>query len=225
VNTQTMSLAKALGLKPLDRVLVASKHALREANAFHQLGYRKAVELPYWFYQGVREDGMLRLMAPNGYVDYVDPLEVQDLIPGEPIKVMAIPREFFLARLKLPLAERVAAPGDEWYREGSIMHAQRDRWGGFAYRIWFDDERFNGEHSDTFTPTLKDGEERRVKPLTRRHRMPVAWRGSGPSSAEHGVANAATKVERVVGSFIQAALIGDNRKVAALLDVSINHKA
>lgn len=219
-----MTLAKALGLNPLDRVLVASKHALREANAFLQLGYRKDIELPYWFYQGVREDGMLRLMAPNGYVDYVDPLEVQDLIPGEPVKVTAMPRELYLARVKLPLAARQSAPGDEWYREGSVMHASRDRWGGFAYTIWFDDDQFNGDHSKTFTPPLKDGEARRIKPLTRRQRMPVAWQGAGSRSADHGVVNAATKVERVVGSFIQAALIGDNRKVASLLDMNINRK-
>lgn len=96
-------LANALGLKPLDRVQVASKQILREA----RLGVFKPVPAPFWFFQYVRpDDGMLCVRSPSGYADYVEPLDVYDMREGNALLVQAMPKQEFWAIRQIRLKEQ-----------------------------------------------------------------------------------------------------------------------
>lgn len=63
-TTSTLSLAKALGLRPLDRVQINSKHEISEARAFSR--YQDAhSELPFFYFQRVVGD-KLEVRSPGG---------------------------------------------------------------------------------------------------------------------------------------------------------------
>lgn len=195
-------LANALGLKPLDRVQVASKQVLREA----RLGVFKPVPAPFWFFQYVRpEDGMLCVRSPSGYADYVDPLDVYDMREGNALLVQAMPKQEFCRWLSRPLAERINGSADaSYYRPAHVMWAQRDKWGNAEAVVRFLDEAFNGgDRWTTYFAPLQQEDRERVRKLATRVNMPVVSRQSAASwSADSGLKVAEQRARTAARRFI-----------------------
>lgn len=217
-----LSLGQALGLHPLDRVLVNTQRTLREARTPHPSRQDLPLELPYWFFQFVRDDGLLCLRSPGGYADYVSPLDICDVIRSEPVKVRAMPLAIWLQRQRLPPQERPNAPGDQCYASASVLYASKDRWGHCAYYVLFDNPHWNSPNDGrTRWAPIHDDDRREVERRTRRTLMPVVapvghlanW------SADQGVARAEAKTAQTAQRFVRAALSGDTaqaQKLAAL---------
>lgn len=194
-------LANVLGLKPLDRVQVASKGVLRDA----RLGDRKPVPPPFWFFQFATVEGLLCVRSPSGYAAYVDPLDVYDKREGTALLVQAMPKQEFCRWLGRPLAERTSRPADaSYYRPAHVMWAQRDKWGNAETVVRFLDEAFNGGDGWTtyFAPLQQDDRER-VRKLATRVNMPVVSRQSAASwSADTGLKVADQRARTAARRFI-----------------------
>lgn len=195
-------LANALGLKPLDRVQVASKHVLREA----RLGVLKPAPPPFWFFQYIRpDDGMLCVRSPSGYVDHVDPLDIYDMREGNALVVQAMPKQEFCRWLGRPLHERNGTPADaSFYRPAHVMWAQRAKWGNAEAVVRFLDDTLNAGDSWTkyFAPLCQEDRERVRKHATRVN-MPIVSRQSAPSwSADTGLKAAEQRAQTTARRFI-----------------------
>ncbi len=60
-----IKLCNVLGLRPLDRVQINDKHEIQEMRMAPQLGYGNC-DLPFLYFQRVREDGRLEVRSPGG---------------------------------------------------------------------------------------------------------------------------------------------------------------
>lgn len=195
-----------LNLKPLTLVEVASRTVMREAFLNPSSG---RFECPYWFFQHLDADGTLVVAGPGGHEAKLSAIDVMNLIPRGPVKVMAMPLATFMQRLSLdPVVLHKTLTAD-CYEPASVMAARRERRGDFSYTVWFDRAELNT--STTFTAPLMDGEARRIKPLTRRANMPVRNMTS-PSS--WSADNAAALIGRV-----------HSRKATAFFDAALRHNA
>jgi hypothetical protein len=203
-------LNKLFKLPPLTMVEIADRSTLREAFIEPRKGL---FECPYWFFQRVHADGRLVVASPGGGLENVDAIDVMNIIPTEPIRVMAMPSQIFIKRLGLSHQERYDTRGPECFRPAYVMAAQRDRFGGFDYNVWFEAHEFNV--SSTYTAPLLDGERERLKPLTTRRNMPVR---NLSTSANWSSDTKAQGIERThakkAKSFVAAAMQGKSRMVA-----------
>lgn len=163
-----------LSLTPLTLIEVASKRVIREASQWSQM-YEVPKELPYWFFQGMHSEGEMLIASPSGHGERISALDVMNVIPTAPIRTLAIPPSRFkeLGRQK---------PGSlELYAPASVLCAIRTRY-GFEYQVLFDDEALRT--SSSWLAPLAPGERERLKPLTRRTRMPVSSMSSASWSAD-----------------------------------------
>lgn len=171
-----------MGIKPLSLLEVASTRVIREATQWSRM-HGGAAEQPYWFFQGLRHDGLLMIASPGGHSEAIEALDVMNVIPMEPIRVLAMPpRRFALARTLKPGSPELYAPA-------CVLNAVRTRY-DFEYRVLFDDDSLN--ESSSWLAPLAAGERARLAPLTRRTRMPVSSMSSANWSAD-GYPN---KIER-----------------------------
>lgn len=171
-----------MGIKPLSLLEVASKRVIREATQWSRM-HGGPAEQPYWFFQGLRADGMLKIASPGGHAEVIEALDVMNVIPMEPIRVMAMPPSRFAK------ARTLQRGAPELYAPASVLNAVRTRY-DFEYRVLFDDDSLN--ESSSWLAPLAAGERARLAPLTRRTRMPV----SGASSANWSADGEANKIER-----------------------------
>lgn len=163
-----------LNLTPLTLIEVASKRVIREASQWSRM-YEVPKELPYWFFQGMHSEGEMLIASPSGHGERISALDVMNVIPTAPIRTLAVPPSRFneLGRHK---------PGSpEPYAPASVLCAIRTRY-GFEYQVLFDDEGLRT--SSTWLAPLAPGERERLKPLTRRTRMPVSSMSSANWSAD-----------------------------------------
>jgi hypothetical protein len=216
--TRALTLSSALGLRPLDRVMIVSQAALREVALFGQQNGRR-IEPPFWYFQYVDEDGHLVLRAPGGSVTAVSAHDVCDVIAGEPVKVLAMPLATWRERTRLPIAERQSEPAPACYASASVLYARRDRWGNHDYLVRFDDPSLNSSGDGTTrTAPLSDEDHHSLQARTRRTLMPVtSWPSRGTNwSADHGVLRAQAIVRADAAAFVRSALSGDRSRVELL---------
>ncbi len=201
------TLGHCLGLKPLDRLQIANRREVAEMRAFSQ-PRGKPQDLPFLFFQRVLPDGMLEVRSTSGYVTRVDPLEVCDIIPGVPVCVRAMPRSVFLARLKLPLAERGAPAPNDSYHSASVRYVMKDRWGRIdQVFVTFDDDTLNRDAESFATPvTARDREH--LNATATRSTMPVMGPGTSAASADKGLAHEKELHSEAAQALVACALAG-----------------
>ena len=217
-----LSLAKALGLRPLDRVQVNSKAAIEDTRLQIPVGRSAPWDLPYYFFQRVAGDDQLELRSPGGCPCNVSPLDVSDVIPGTPISVRAMPRSVFLERLKLRPANRTP-PGDECYAKAYVLHALKNRWGQVDVAVAFEDDGLNSDGS--FMAPVHPDERAALAQLATRSIMPVMTaRGGASYSADRGTAQAQHADARVTANFIRASLKGSTDEARLLLEAGARRK-
>ncbi|CAN5329915.1 hypothetical protein BH10PSE16_BH10PSE16_28560 [soil metagenome] len=205
-------LASILGLRPLDRVLINSRHEIGEARAFSKFA-DQPFELPWFYFQRVIGQ-QFEVRSPGGYATLISPLDVCDVLPGTPIAVKAITPAAFVARLSLSPAERNAGAGPPDFAEAHVLFAEKDKWGRATFCVWFTDERHNGKHP--WRATLPGADAGQCARLARRTVMPVISRSGASHSADHGTAQAAALDARVATLFIGSALRGDASSASRL---------
>lgn len=213
------SLASTLGLRPLDRVLINSSHEIREARAFSRF-MDKPQDLPWFYFQRVVGQ-QLEVRSPGGYATLISPLDVCDVLPGQPLTVQAITPAAFLARITLSPTERNAGAGQNDFAEANVLFAEKDKWGRPTFNVWFTDRQLNGKNP--WRATLQDVDARQCARLARRTVMPVMSRSGASHSANHGTAQATALDARVATLFIRSALRGDSDNVSKLACAGMRH--
>lgn len=215
----TRELGFALGLRPLYRVQVLSRAALYELRNDHYRGHNSR-ELPFLFFQRVLDDGKLLLRSPGGATVEILPWEACNVIPAQPIEVMAVPQGAFHA-----WSEWRRKPGTDMhaphFKPGYLTHVMKDRWGRLDLAwVAFHDKAVN--ESWSFASPLSTEDHARVSDLMNRRRMPVLGPGASNASADHGVDQQVGKVHHAMRHFFQAALAGQEEKVSALASYDVN---
>ena len=213
-STPSSLLGFTLGFKPLDRLQINSKSEVREM----MIGSRdrnSLFDLPFLYFQCARPDGMLEVCSPGGYITAISPLDVCDVITGKPLIVRAMPEKTYLARLRLPLAERQARPGPECYAEAYVLRVSKDKWNRVDQTfVWFLDPALNGERPKV--APIHDEDRQIVTDHARRTNMPVMSLAKSNHSADQGVAQEQALASHVAACFIKASRRG-NRAAAEVL--------
>jgi hypothetical protein len=209
-----MSLSSALGLRPLDRVQLADRRRLAELSLDRRKSGDGAV-LPFLFFQRVKADGMLELRSPGGSVVDADPLEVCDVMAGEPITLLAMPRCVH-ARLALLSKQRAEVAGLDSYRPAMVRYVIKDRWHRVdRVFVTFEDDALNiGAHG--FAAPVNRDDVARLARLATRANMPVMGRGSANASADKGVERAQSVNRAAAAAVLQRALARDDAAVREL---------
>jgi hypothetical protein len=213
----TMSLAKALGLRPLDRVQISSKYEIGQARAFARF-HDIQTDLPYFFFQRVVGD-RLEVRSPGGYVALVSPHDVCDVLPGKPVRVMSVTRDAFLQSLKQARTGSKAVFADDDYAPADVLYACKSKWGSVEAHVWFDDETLNDKAP--WMAILRSDEAKTVATMARRTVMPVMSRNGGNHSADHGVSQADAYNRRVVKLFMQQSMSDQHENASFLASAGI----
>lgn len=182
------SMGSMLNIQPLTLLEVASQRTICEAAQWSRM-HGASMEQPYWFFQYV-QDGMLVISTPGGHAECVDPLEVSNIIPAEPVRVMAMPPCRWGDWSKRTRATSTQDALAELVAPASVIAALRDRWGRFEYRVRFDEPALNT--SSSWLAPMLQSERDRLKPITKRTRMPVV----SQSSASWSVTGQPKTIER-----------------------------
>ncbi len=218
--TQTkkpLPLALALGLRPLDRVQISSKHEIAECRAFAR--YNDAnQDLPFFYFQRVIGD-QIEVRSPGGYAALISPHDICDVIPGTAIEVQAMPCDIFSQRLHLSPLARNSGPGPECFAPAHVLHASRTSRGMFEFYVWFLDPALNGQKP--WMAPLPTPERKRIEALARRTHMPVSSPASASHSADHGREHARAHAARVASLFINAARNGRSEHASQLACVDV----
>lgn len=216
---KTLALCNVLGLRPLDRLQINDAREIREMYIGARMG--RDPTLPFLYFQRSLEDGRLEVRSPNGYATAVRAEDVCDIAPGEPVTIRAMPREVFIARLRLSPHEARQRPGAECYAEAHVLYVFKDKWGRVDQTfVWFTDPTLN---TTPWNAPVHPDDTQRLAAKAKRIFMPVMSpdRGTGGHSAEHGLAHE-QDLNRVVASvLIRSALKGDRASVEALAHAGI----
>jgi hypothetical protein len=188
---RTVNAAFLLNLQLLDRVQVCDPKATRDCFLDHSPS-RGA--FPWWFYQGLRDDGFLALRSPSGFLSFVDPVHVVDVRRGELVRLRAMSHLTYLQHLSSRRSSQ-DRPDDALYLPASLLYVQKDRWGGIACYVDFDAKEHN---KASFIAPLHEGDIKRVKALVSRRAMPVISPTAGNWSADFDDAAKASATRRTV---------------------------
>lgn len=195
-------LGAALGLRPLDRVQVNNRSCQQRSRYSNQLT-GKHEPLPFWYFLFTEGDGRLVLRTPAGSEYLVDPLDVCDTLPGQPLVVRAMPEQCWLRWLSLRKSSAPAPP--EFFAEAHVVYVRKDRWNRVEnVSVRFLDPALNCRTDGrSRLAVLAEGELVRIAPFVNRNRMPVLTPSFGGNySAEQGVQAAATRIRGRVRRFI-----------------------
>jgi hypothetical protein len=202
----SFDLARALGLRPLDRVQLNSAETLTEMRHDARMG-RVNAELPFWFFQRITADGLLEVMSPAGSTQHVTAAEICDVIRGEPIEVLAMPEPVFVQRLRLPLHERGAPAPKGCFAPAYLRWVRKDRWNRLDQAfVTFHDEALN--RSPSFATQLWHEDRQALVMRMNRKAMPVVGPGRGNYSADHGVDAATANARYAVAAMFRCAQQG-----------------
>ncbi|MGF6440450.1 hypothetical protein [Paraburkholderia youngii] len=206
-----MSLANALGLRPLDRVQVANAREIAEMRTCQRM-YGHG-ELPFFYFQRVIDGERFELRNPGGQDVVVGPLDICDIRHGTPLIVKAMPQPVFVERLKHPPAARWPIT-PEAYADAYVLFAAKGTGGSLQAHVWFVDPALNVTGRPWAAP-LSDADRRVFESSARRSVMPVVEsRRSGPYSADCGCAQEEKRNLLTVEAFFASALAGDSAGVA-----------
>lgn len=213
----TLTLAAALGLRPLDRLQINSRHEMAESKAFKGPNDR-ADKLPFWYFQRVVGD-VLEVRSPGGYVTRVAPCDVCDVVQGVSVGVLAMPVEAFIQRSKLRIEERTAEAGAESFAPANVLYGEKDRWGRVDFFVWFLDDALN--EKKPWRAPLPATERARINGFARRTVMPIMSRAGANHSADHGLSNVEAYNRRVADLLIRAGLDGRVGDVSHLASAGV----
>lgn len=212
-----LPLALALGLRPLDRVQISSKHEIAECRAFAR--YNNAnQELPFFYFQRVIGD-QIEVRSPGGYAALISPHDICDVIPGTAIEVQAMPCEIFNQRVQLSALARNSGPGPECFAPAHVLYASQTTRGMYEFYVWFLDDSLNGKNP--WMAPLPTVERWRIEAMARRSTMPVSRRTSASHSADHGREHTRAHAARVASLFINAARSGRSEHASQLASVDV----
>lgn len=214
-------LSHFLGLRPLDRLQINNRHEIDEAQAFSRINrfYENRIDLPFYFFQRILSDGRLEVRSPGGYVTTVCVEDVCDIIPGEPITVMALPWRDALARMNLSPTERRCPPSPDIYREAFVLYVEKDKWGRVdRVFTWFKDLSLNAD-SPKNCP-ISDNDRTMLNRISKRTIMPVMNRYSNANnSADAGVKRRVDYAHSVVEKMINASVKGNHDMAKTLATI------
>lgn len=215
-----MNLVAVMGLRPLDRVQVNSRAVLAEFRI--EQWRRTEADLPWWFFQRQLPDGRLVVRSPGGFCSTIEPTDVCDVLLQEPVRVRAMPRKTFLARLSQPLSDRGRPPEGGDYAPASVLYVVRDRWRRIdQVFVQFDDDALND--SDTYAAPIHGQDLAGLDAVATRVPMPVVSPNrTAPYSADKGRERAQQQVRYAAAQFLAAALAGKSAKRDALLATGLS---
>lgn len=181
--------------------------------------------LPFAYFQFVREDGMLCVSSPGGYVMYVPPEDVCDVRPGTPILVRSMTEERFVERLKMPHGDQRLVPGDEEYEDAYVIRVMKDKWGRVdAVYVRFLDDKLNKKGS-TFINPVRQQDREMLNKIANRTVMPVVnYRSAANYTADKGIQKEADTVKGITSGFFATALRGDADTAKRLASVDAETK-
>ncbi len=220
-NTATMArtLSFVMGLTPLDRLQINDKTAISNCQFSKRMG-ETAAEQPFWFFQRIRQDGMLEVRTPTGYCDYIAIEDICDIIPGEPIIVQAMTTAAFIERNK-PQHQR-QAPSESDYAPAYLLYVHKDRWGRIdSAAVDFIDPQLNIGKT-TFSPITQADRERLEKTINRTM-LPIIdpTRNASLMSADKGIKKTTALNESIAKAFIQSALAKRHSVTSSLSDAAL----
>lgn len=196
-----LTLAHALGLRPLDRVQLNSQHQLREMRNDAYLG-RAHADLPFWFFQRITPDGLLEVMSPGGSTEHVAATDVCDIIRGEPIEVLAMPQKVFIQRLRLPLHERGQPAPQDSFSPAYVRWVRKDRWNRLdKVHVTFHDDALNC--SPLFSAPVWAADRDALQARMSRRLMPIVGPGAASYSADQGVSGATASARYAFGALVR----------------------
>ncbi|CAE6823089.1 hypothetical protein R70006_06300 [Paraburkholderia domus] len=214
----SISLATALGLRPLDRIQINNRRTINEL--WFDQRTTGSGELPFLFFQRVLADGQIEARHAGGCAVSIDPLGICDILPAEPVKVRAMPESVFLQRLKVVRGERRCPPGPECFHAASVLFVSKDRWGGLETYVWFDDVALNTTGKPWMAPIHTDDREL-VRQKARRTCMPVQNRlNASAYSADAGCTREADYSRAIAAGFIATSLRGQSESAQTLASVA-----
>lgn len=199
-----MQLAHCLGLRPLDRLQINSQKEISGSCAYKAPDAPRD-ELPYWFFQRIRIDGQIEVSTPGGYITSIDPVDICDVIPSEPIIIQSMTRERFKERLSLPYTERQKLASETDFVDAYVLLAEKDRFGFVEFLVWFVDDQHNTEDRPwrAIQPPNKRAE---WKALASRRQMPVRSKSAANYSADSRLEEARQYHRAAMRKFVQLAL-------------------
>ena len=220
MQLSSITLAQTLGLRPLDRVQINNAHEIYEFKCFAKRD--EHFDLPFFYFQRTLKSGMIEVRSPGGYTTEVDPLDICDIIRGEPVTVRAMPRRTFIERSRLSIADRQKSPSADCYFEAYVLYITKDRWGGVDATVWFKDESLNDDKP--FSAPVMDDDRAKLVTNARRTIMPVQNRNSYANySADKGIQRAHDYARTIVKTMIAASIKGNRKAVEALTSIG-DHK-
>lgn len=212
---QTLNLAQALGLRPLDRLQINSKRFLVAQGL-----ERSQNKFPYWFFQRVTQEGLLEVMAPGGSIQHVGPTEVCNVVEGVRLVVRAMPRATFLQRSSLPPSERQQLPPDAAYAPAYVRFVRKDRWNRIdQVFVQFHADSLN--ESPTFASPIHQEDRAPLGKLATRRSMPIVGPVGASMSADNGIQRILDAERYAAAAFIRASLAGMDQAVDALSQVGV----
>lgn len=221
--SQRQCLARALGLRPLDRVQVNSREQISEMRFSYRRNEPSA--LPFAYFQFVREDGMLCVSSPGGFLMYVQPEDVCDVRHGTPILVRSMSEERFVERLKIPHGERRLVPGEDEYEDAYVIRVMKDKWGRVdVVYVRFLDEKLNKKGS-TFINPVREQDRDMLNEIANRTVMPVVnYKSAASYTADKGIKKEADLARGIASGFFTTALRGDAETAKRLASVDAETK-
>ena len=210
------TLGLALGLRPLDRVQINNAREIAAMTLDVRQG-RPNADLPFWFFQRVREDGRVEVRSPSGYATSVDAMDVCDILRGEPVLVRAMPRSVFIERLKTAGGPQSHQAGDECFAQAYVLNVTKDKWGRVdMVSVLFVDENLNA--GGPWNAPIHASDKEMWASRANRTWMPVMGKGRSNASysADKGVDTARDLARDAAKSFIRYAT-GGNAQAASIL--------
>lgn len=204
-------LATILGIQPLWRLQINSRVAREETRLIAPDDH--GARLPYYYFQRV-VDGRFEVRSSGGCAMLIDPVDVCNVIPCEPIQVQAMPRAVFLRRSRIPLSQRQARPPAFCYAPANVLYAVKDRYGNARASVLFLDDKLNQDDMPHAVP-LVDEDHARIQALARRTVMPVLGPRGASYSADHGERVREASQLRATRAFIAEALGSGGLRAAA----------
>ncbi len=218
-NSVMTTISTLLDLHPLDRLQINDKREIQEIRSW-QHRYGNIQELPWFFFQRELSDGRLELRNPGGYAVAVDPVDVCDIVRGEPVIVRAMPRKVFLDRLNLSIKDRQVQPSMDCYAEAYVLYVTKNRWGQIDAFVWFKDESLNDERP--IRASVHDDDRRMLSAKSRRTLMPILGGSNAANySADFGLQHDMDYSRNVVKRFVSASLNSNNEVIDVLASAGI----
>jgi hypothetical protein len=202
-GSKNFGIENILGLRPLDRVEVISREALRTAADFGHMG--RGNELPYWYFQHTLPDGRLEIRSPGGSEEVIGIEDVANVIPGKPIVVrVRHPQDkwnLLNANTRAESEAELAKPAI-WH-EALLMNITKDRWGRIdQVRVLYPNQEMRSHCASKLPAWVHDDDRHALRRITRSCAPIITPKGGASWSADAGRQSEANKRNTLARAFI-----------------------